>query len=110
MQQSPSDEDATLASLFSTATPTAGTTATAPSSSTASARLLAADIPTPDDGNGPARAYVSSVAGAWRVVFAMAGGRREEPVGPAFPMDRAGARAARALSRALNERLGGKRR
>jgi hypothetical protein len=67
---------------------------------------VAATIPTPvDPAFGPCRAYVESRDGAWRAVFALDGGRRGQSAGPAFPFDRAGGRAARALASVLNSRL-----
>lgn len=72
------------------------------------AAIVAAAIPTPvDPAFGPARAYVESHGRAWRTVFALDGGRTVQLVDPPFSFDRAGGKAARALARALNTRLGG---
>ena len=69
---------------------------------------LAQGIPTPVDAHfGPCRAYLSLVEpggtgkATWRVAFGLDGGRVMQPAGPVL-----GQRAAMALARLLNERLG----
>lgn len=62
---------------------------------------IAAGIPTPADGYGPARAYCEVREGGFGVVFGRLGGRVNEPAGPVFPRPR----PAIALAALLNGRL-----
>jgi hypothetical protein len=62
---------------------------------------IAADIPTPADAYGAARAYCHVRGGGFGVVFGRDAGRRHEPVGPVFKAPR----QAIDLAELLNGRL-----
>jgi len=63
--------------------------------------VIAADIATPVDAHGPARAYCEVREGGFGVVFGPHAGRIHEPVGPVFR----GPRQAIDLAELLNARL-----
>ncbi len=62
---------------------------------------IAADIPTPADSFGLARAYCEVRGGGFGVVFGLEAGRVHEPVGPVFPKPK----TAVELADLLNGRL-----
>ena len=82
----------------STATPTPKPAATGLRDGLAA---IAADIPTPADSFGLARAYAEVRGGGFGVVFGRDAGRVHEPVGPVFPKPK----TAVELADLLNGRL-----